>query len=32
VVEAAAGTSIAHGDLCALLYLQGYRSSEIQRP
>ena len=32
VVEAAAGTSIAHGDLCALLYLQGYRNSEIQRP
>ncbi len=32
VVAAAAGTSIAHGDLTALLYLQGYRSSEIQRP
>ena len=32
VVAAAAGTSIVHGDLTALLYLQGYRSSEIQRP
>ena len=32
VVAAAAGTSIAHGDLSALLYLQGYRSSEIRRP
>ena len=32
VVAAAAGSSIAHGDLSALLYLQGYRSSEIQRP
>jgi phosphoserine phosphatase len=32
VVAAAAGASIAHGDLSALLYLQGYRSSEIQRP
>src|SRR6266699_3846621 len=32
VVAAAAGTSIAHGDLTALLYLQGYRSSEIRRP
>jgi len=32
VVAAAARTSIAHGDLSALLYLQGYRSSEIQRP
>jgi len=32
VVAAAAQASIAHGDLTALLYLQGYRSSEIQRP
>jgi phosphoserine phosphatase len=32
VVAAAAGASIAHGDLSALLYLQGYRRSEIQRP
>ncbi len=32
VVAAAAGSSIAHGDLSALLYLQGYRSSEIRRP
>ncbi len=32
VVAAAASASIAHGDLSALLYLQGYRSSEIQRP
>jgi phosphoserine phosphatase len=31
VVAAAAGASIAHGDLRSLLYLQGYRSSEIQR-
>jgi len=29
---AAAKTSIAHGDLTALLYLQGYRATEIQRP
>jgi phosphoserine phosphatase len=32
VVAAAAGTSIAHGDLTALLYLQGYRGGEISRP
>ena len=32
VVAAAAKTSIAHGDLTALLYLQGYRATEIQRP
>ena len=29
VVAAAAGASIAHSDLTALLYLQGYRASEI---
>lgn len=29
VVAAAAGCSIAHGDLTALLYLQGYRQDEI---
>ncbi|MGD0864941.1 MAG: phosphoserine phosphatase SerB [Rhizomicrobium sp.] len=29
VVAAAAGASIAHGDLTALLYLQGYRDEEI---
>jgi phosphoserine phosphatase len=29
VVAAAAGASIAHGDLKALLYLQGYREEEI---
>jgi len=32
VVAAAAGVSIAHGDLAALLYLQGYRAAEIVRP
>ncbi len=32
VVAAAAGVSIAHGDLTALLYLQGYRAAEIIRP
>jgi phosphoserine phosphatase len=32
VVAAAAGGSIAHGDLTGLLYLQGYRSAEIIRP
>ena len=32
VVAAAAGTTIAHGDLTALLYLQGYRTGEIARP
>jgi phosphoserine phosphatase len=32
VVAAAAGTAIAHGDLTALLYLQGYRAGEITRP
>jgi phosphoserine phosphatase len=31
VVAAAAGASIAHGDLTALLYLQGYRDEEIVR-
>lgn len=31
VVAAAAGISIAHGDLTSLLYLQGYRVSEILR-
>lgn len=29
VVAAAAGASIVHGDLTGLLYLQGYRASEI---
>jgi phosphoserine phosphatase len=29
VVAAAAGCSIAHGDLTSLLYLQGYRGNEI---
>ena len=29
VVAAAAGASIAHNDLTALLYLQGYRDNEI---
>jgi phosphoserine phosphatase len=32
VVAAAAGASIAHSDLTALLYLQGYRDDEIVRP
>ena len=31
-VAAAAGVSSAHGDLTALLYLQGYRTAEIVRP
>ena len=31
IVAAAAGASIAHGDLSALLYLQGYRDDEIVR-
>ncbi len=31
VVAAAAGASIAHNDLTALLYLQGYRDEEIVR-
>ena len=31
VVAAAAGASIAHQDLTALLYLQGYRDDEIVR-
>jgi phosphoserine phosphatase len=31
VVAAAAGASIAHNDLTALLYLQGYKDSEISR-
>jgi phosphoserine phosphatase len=29
IVVAAAAASIAHGDLTALLYLQGYREDEI---
>ena len=32
VVAAAAGASIAHNDLTALLYLQGYRDEEIISP
>jgi len=32
LVAAAAETAIAHGDLTALLYLQGYRAHEIARP
>ena len=32
VVAAAAGTAIAHGDLTALLFLQGYRAGEFARP
>jgi phosphoserine phosphatase len=32
VVAAAAGSAIAHGDLTALLYLQGYRAGEIRTP
>jgi phosphoserine phosphatase len=32
VVAAAAGCAIAHGDLTALLYLQGYRAGEIRTP
>jgi phosphoserine phosphatase len=32
IVAAAAHASIAHGDLTALLYLQGYREAEIVRP
>jgi phosphoserine phosphatase len=31
VVAAVAGASIAHGDLTGLLYLQGYRESEIRK-
>jgi phosphoserine phosphatase len=31
IVSAAAGASISHGDLTALLYLQGYSDSEIVR-
>jgi phosphoserine phosphatase len=31
VVAAAAGVSVSHGDLTALLYLQGYRAAEIVR-
>ena len=31
IVAAAAGASITHGDLTALLYLQGYRDDEIVR-
>ncbi|MBV9046070.1 MAG: phosphoserine phosphatase SerB [Alphaproteobacteria bacterium] len=32
VVAEAAGASVSHGDLTALLYLQGYSDSEIVRP
>jgi phosphoserine phosphatase len=32
IVAAAAPASIAHGDLTALLYLQGYRDEEIAQP
>ncbi len=32
IVAAAAGTSIAHGDLTSLLYLQGYRANEFIAP
>jgi phosphoserine phosphatase len=32
IVAAAAGVSISHGDLTALLYLQGYRAGEIAVP
>ncbi len=32
VVAAAAGAAIQHGDLTALLYLQGYRASEFVAP
>jgi phosphoserine phosphatase len=31
IVAQAAGASIAHGDLTSLLYLQGFRASEIRR-
>jgi phosphoserine phosphatase len=31
IVAQAAGASIAHGDLTSLLYLQGYRTTEIRR-
>ena len=31
IVAAAAGASIAHGDLTGLLYLQGYRDQEIRK-
>jgi phosphoserine phosphatase len=31
IVAAAAGASIAHGDLTGLLYLQGYREDEIRK-
>jgi len=31
IVAAAAGASIAHGDLTGLLYLQGYREGEIRK-
>ena len=31
IVAAAAGASIAHGDLTGLLYLQGYRDAEIRK-
>jgi phosphoserine phosphatase len=32
IVAAAAATSISHGDLTSLLYLQGYRAAEIVSP
>ena len=32
VVAAAAGASIAHGDLTGVLYLQGYKSNEFVKP
>ncbi len=31
IVAAAAGASIAHGDLTGLLYLQGYREAEVRK-
>ena len=31
IVAAAAGASIAHGDLTSLLYLQGYREKDIRK-
>jgi phosphoserine phosphatase len=31
VVAESAGASVQHGDLTALLYLQGYRDSEFVR-
>jgi phosphoserine phosphatase len=32
IVAATAATSISHGDLTSLLYLQGYRAAEIVSP